>query len=113
MKLPLPAWLQALRARLAARPDTEHEQALVRIAVGVVLFFYLLPAALRGGGASGTDLVYLAVMFGYLTFSLVVFALTITASLAGKNMTKGLIAGVFGLLVASMAQEQLIPGNDR
>ena len=74
MKLPLPAWLQALRARLAARPDTEHEQALVRIAVGVVLFFYLLPAALRGDGTSGTDLFYLAVMLGYLTFSLVVFA---------------------------------------
>ena len=66
--------LGALLARLRGRPDTEHEQALVRIAVGVVLFFYLLPAALRGDGTSGTDLFYLAVMLGYLTFSLVVFA---------------------------------------
>ncbi len=39
-------------------------------------------------------------------FSLVVFALTITASLAGKDMTKGLIAGVFGLLVASIGEDE-------
>ncbi|MDH4093262.1 MAG: ATP-binding protein [Betaproteobacteria bacterium] len=74
MKLPQPAWLATLRERLAARPDTEHEQALVRIAVGVVLFFYLLPAAVRADSALGTDLLYLAVMFGYLTFSVLVFA---------------------------------------
>ena len=36
-------WLSWVRARLAARPDTEHEQALVRLAAGVVLFLYLLP----------------------------------------------------------------------
>ena len=35
----------AMRARLAARPDTEHEQAIVRLMVGTVLFFYLLPEA--------------------------------------------------------------------
>jgi len=35
-----------LRARLAARPDTEHEQALVRVAVGFALGLYLLPEIL-------------------------------------------------------------------
>ncbi len=64
-----------MRARLRARPDTEHEQAIVRIAVGVVLFFYLLPGALMGSGAApGTDRLYLAVMIGYLTFALAVYA---------------------------------------
>lgn len=37
----------SLRARLAARPDTEHEQAIVRLVVGALIVLYLLPDALR------------------------------------------------------------------
>ncbi len=37
------AGLAALRGRLAARPDTEHEQALVRLAISALLMLYLLP----------------------------------------------------------------------
>jgi putative tricarboxylic transport membrane protein len=40
-------------------------------------------------------------------FSLVFFALTITASLAGDNLIKGLIAGAFGLLIASVGEEDI------
>ena len=40
-------------------------------------------------------------------FSLIVFALTITASLAGDNLVKGLIAGNFGLLFAAMGAEEI------
>ncbi len=39
-------------------------------------------------------------------FSLVVFALTITSSLAGKNMLKGVIAGVAGLLIAAIGEDE-------
>src|SRR5258708_23197171 len=35
-------------ARLAARPDTEHEPAIVRLLVGAILFLSLLPLALGG-----------------------------------------------------------------
>jgi two-component system sensor histidine kinase RpfC len=38
---------RAMRARLAARPDTEHEQAIVRLVVGALIVLYLLPDALR------------------------------------------------------------------
>ena len=38
-------------------------------------------------------------------FMLVMFALTITASLAGKNMVKGLIAGLVGLLVRTIGED--------
>jgi putative tricarboxylic transport membrane protein len=38
-------------------------------------------------------------------FSLVLFALTIAASLAGENLVKGLIAGAFGLLVATIGED--------
>ena len=40
-------------------------------------------------------------------FSLIIFALTITASLAGEHMVKGLIAGVVGLLVATVGEEEV------
>ena len=73
--IPGASLLRWMRARLAARPDTEHEQAIVRIALGIVLFFYLLPGALRETGiAPSTDRVYLAVMIGYLAFALAVYA---------------------------------------
>jgi two-component system sensor histidine kinase RpfC len=35
-----------LRARIAARPDTEHEQAILRVAIGLVLGMYILPEGL-------------------------------------------------------------------
>ena len=41
-------------------------------------------------------------------FMLVLFALTITASLAGKNMVKGLIAGALGLLVRTVGEDEAV-----
>lgn len=40
-------------------------------------------------------------------FALVVFALTITASLSGENLTKGIIAGLLGLLIAAMGEDEV------
>ena len=40
-------------------------------------------------------------------FSLVLFALTIVASLAGDNLIKGIIAGVAGLLIASVGEDEI------
>jgi two-component system sensor histidine kinase RpfC len=40
------ALLQPLRAKLAARPDTEHEQAIVRLLISALLVAYLLPGTL-------------------------------------------------------------------
>ena len=45
--------LARIRARLAARPDTEHEQAIVRLLVGAVLFVYLPLLAFRGNEVPG------------------------------------------------------------
>jgi len=41
-------------------------------------------------------------------FMLVMFALTITASLAGKNMVKGLIAGALGLLIRTVGEDEAV-----
>jgi putative tricarboxylic transport membrane protein len=40
-------------------------------------------------------------------FSLIIFALTITASLAGEHMVKGLIAAAVGLLAATVGEEEI------
>ena len=39
---------------------------------------------------------------------LVMFALTITASLSGRNLTKGLIAGAFGLLARTVGEDEAV-----
>ena len=41
-------------------------------------------------------------------FMLVMFALTITASLSGRNLTKGLIAGAFGLLARTVGEDEAV-----
>jgi putative tricarboxylic transport membrane protein len=41
-------------------------------------------------------------------FMLVMFALTITASLAGRSLVKGLIAGVVGLLVRTVGEDEAV-----
>jgi len=64
--------LASLRARLSARPDTEHQQAILRLLVGVVLFFYLVPLAF---GGSEVNLLLVAAMVCYLTLCAAVFAL--------------------------------------
>ena len=40
-------------------------------------------------------------------FALVLFALTIAASLAGENLVKGLIAGALGLLAATVGEDEI------
>jgi putative tricarboxylic transport membrane protein len=40
-------------------------------------------------------------------FALVIFALTVTASLAGPDMVKGLIAGALGLLAATIGEDEV------
>ena len=61
--------LAKLRARLSGRPDTEHEQALVRLVVGGLIVLYLLPGALAQGFQPT-----LFVMLGYLAVSVLVSA---------------------------------------
>ena len=49
-ELKAPSGLRArLRARLAARPDTEHEQAVVRLVISALLVLYLLPGSEQPG----------------------------------------------------------------
>jgi two-component system sensor histidine kinase RpfC len=60
-----------IRARFSGRPDTEHQQAILRLLVGVVLFVYLVPLAF---GGREVNLLLVAAMVCYLTLCAAVFA---------------------------------------
>jgi two-component system sensor histidine kinase RpfC len=61
--------LGRLRARLAARPDTEHEQGILRLIISSLVFLYLLPDAL-----TKDDVLPLYVMGIHLVLALIIFA---------------------------------------
>ena len=67
--------LRLLREKLASRPDTEHEQAFVRVLVAAVLGFYLIDIPdLARGGILRVDvtvyLVYFVISAGVLVWAL-------------------------------------------
>ena len=67
--------LKGVRARLRDRADSEHEQALIRLAVGAVFFFYLLPEALQGGlDARSLEASLFLPMLGFMALAAVIFA---------------------------------------
>ncbi len=66
---------------------------------GIVSSFFLMTAA--------AGLAQIGLEFGpWDYFALILFALTITATLAGDNLLKGVIAGVIGLLVTAIGEDQ-------
>ena len=79
------AWLRNLaervRARLAARPDTEHEQAIVRLVIGILVGLYLLPEALNRH-AEGLPEPHILVWIGFLVFSTGFFGAILVSSRA-------------------------------
>ena len=85
-----------LRARLAARPDTEHEQAIVRLLVGTVLFLYLLPRAITHlGGTVDPDPSYFAAMVVYLVCAALIFADILVSP--GVSVSRRLLAAVLDI----------------
>jgi two-component system sensor histidine kinase RpfC len=66
--------LERLRERFASRPDTEHEQAIVRLVVGALIVLYLLPNASEPG--TGPTI---WVMFGFLCFGALIVAHIVAA----------------------------------
>ncbi|HUQ77189.1 MAG TPA: response regulator [Burkholderiales bacterium] len=68
MARPTAGLIAGLRARLAARPDTEHEQGILRLVISSLVFLYLLPDALLKH-----DTVPLYVMGIHLVLATVIF----------------------------------------
>ena len=71
----LPPLLAGLRGRLKGRPDTEHEQAIVRLLVGATLFLYFLPQAFGGGELRGeAQTTLFGAMICFMTLAACIFA---------------------------------------
>ena len=67
--------LSSIRTRLANRSDSEHEQALLRLLIGIIFFVYLLPDAIRYSAEWGyTSRPYLLVMAAFLAAALGILA---------------------------------------
>ena len=67
-----------LRARLSDRPDTEHEQATVRLVVGALIVMYSIPGAIE---AAHEPTIW--IMLGYLGVAVLIFAHV----LAGRSIS--------------------------
>jgi len=67
------ALLTRFKARLSARPDTEHEQAIVRLLVVALFFLYFLPQAFADYTHGGADLGFFLAMVCTLLLAGVVF----------------------------------------
>jgi two-component system sensor histidine kinase RpfC len=74
----LPALFDPIRARLAARPDTEHEQGIVRLLIGFLLGISLLPGSGKPE-AGGFDL-HVAFYLGYLSLASVLLVWNLSSS---------------------------------
>jgi two-component system, sensor histidine kinase RpfC len=81
-----------LRAKLAARPDTEHEQAIVRLIVGGLILLYLLP------GASLYD-AHVLLMGAYLAAAAIIFARIVLAP--GASPSRRVVGAVADIATLS------------
>jgi len=81
--------LGALRARLAGRKDTEHEQAIVRLVLGALVLVYLLPGAIREFDP------VIVVMSGYLAAAVLIFAHLLV--FPGESPTRRVLAAVLDI----------------
>jgi two-component system, sensor histidine kinase RpfC len=84
------AFLKGLRGRLAARPDTEHEQAIVRLFVGAAILIYLL---LRTTAQDFEPTVF--VMAGYLAVAALIFVHIFVAP--GESPSRRVLAALLDL----------------
>jgi two-component system sensor histidine kinase RpfC len=90
MRLPKLPWLRWVRARLATRPDTEHEQAIVRLVLGALIVLYMVPGALTRN-LEPTILV----MMAYLGAAALIFAHILVSP--GVSHTRRVVAMLWDL----------------
>jgi len=90
----LVAMIKWLRGRLAGRPDSEHEQAIVRVVVTFLLVLYLVPGALARGADPA-----MWVMLAYLGISACLFTHILVAP--GVSPTRRVFAALGDVATAS------------
>ncbi len=101
----LPAAVQWVRARLTNRPDTEHEQAVVRLAVLSVVLVYMLARRAVGMDVSDTavNIVLFLVAMGFMVGLGTVAAIVIRPSVSHRRRFIGMVSD-YGLMGAAMVE---------
>ena len=64
-------------ARLEARPDSEHEQAAIRVLIGLLAFAYLVAASLSDGTLEAGEARSLRLGAGFIVFSVLLFTVAV------------------------------------
>lgn len=92
--IPLPAAVEWVRARLASRPDTEHEQAVVRLAVLSVVLVYMLARRAVGMDVSDTavNIVLLLVATGFVVGMAIVAAIIVRPHVSHRRRFIGMVS---------------------
>ena len=95
-------WINWTRNRLRGRPDSEHEQALIRVVIMSLIFLYF--------STTGLDSVTL-LAGSYLAVSSIIFTWILIAP--AKNVTRRVLGAVgdmagasFGLALAAVDERQ-------
>jgi two-component system sensor histidine kinase RpfC len=103
-----------LKSRLAARPDTEHEQALIRIGFALLIASYIVIVSPLSGDSSRFLVLGLSISFGALVLSVLVFlhilwrpGVSVVRRVAGMLVDTGGVNGV--MLVGGMTAAPFYP----
>jgi len=77
-------WIRNFRERLSQRPDTEHEQAFIRILLVLLAFIYFLYITKKDHQIDPSEIFMIRYSIFYITFSIVLFVYIITR---GNNVS--------------------------
>jgi two-component system sensor histidine kinase RpfC len=101
------AWL---RARIAARPDTEHEQALVRLVLAAVIGAYVLPGGLAVFEWRALEFHY-AMFTAYFAFSVLILGWVLSSGAVSHPRRCIALAADIGIVSTTMWYfgEQALP----
>jgi TRAP-type C4-dicarboxylate transport system permease small subunit len=71
-RLPLPAFVERLRKRIQARPDTEFQQALIRLCIVVGFYLYFSLGWLEHSPALAEQVHVLGLSLSFISLALLV-----------------------------------------
>src|SRR2546421_2372814 len=107
--------LEAVARRLKDRPDSEHEQALVRLAIAALILAYLGGVATAAGHSTAADRIALAIILAetVLGFGLVVGivlrpGVSYARRIIGMVADYGTLAGMMSIHGAELAPLYII-----
>lgn len=79
-RTPIRRIFSSLRERLARRPDTEHQAALIRIGIAIIASCYLIFAVRQDGVITAEEWYIVALIVFFIPFSIGVFVSTLASS---------------------------------